>query len=144
MTEPSTLRVLLAMHDDESRRELRRILEESGGIDVVHEAASGAELARILHGERPHDCDVALVDLGLHDPSAFDVLGRLSSNGDRPRVVAMSRYNDSRYVARALHAGAAGYLLTDRAYEELAGAVRAVSAGRHFVSPGVAGIKAEE
>ena len=56
----------------------------------------------------------------------------------------MSLYSDSRYVLRALNAGASGYMLKDRAYEELAKAISVIASNKTYISPGIAGIVKEE
>ena len=56
------------------------------------------------------------------------------------RVIALSMHADRLFVQGVLKAGAAGYLLKDSAFDELAQAVRAVQSGQKYLSPGVAGV----
>ena len=135
---PTSIRIAIADSDDETRMEMRRIVDRNDGFDVVGEAADGAELIALLRATKS---DVLVVDMALGQAELLRSGGSGSSNGDRPRVLITTQRNDSRYVARALHAGAAGYLLKDRAYEELPDARRRLGSGGVVISAGIAGIE---
>ena len=72
------------------------------------------------------------------------ILKQLTNVLPNVKIITMSLYSDSRYVLRALDAGASGYLLKDRAYKELAKAIRAIVSNKTYISPGIAGIVKEE
>ncbi len=134
------LRVILAVQDPEVRNEMRRVLSEMAEVGFVAEVETAATLDCLVDAK---DTDVAVIDLGSRRLDALAIARRVAADGGRPRIVVTSQHNDSRYVTRALHAGVTGFVLTDRAYEDLAPAVRGAALNRHFISPGVAGIEAE-
>jgi len=78
--------------------------------------------------------DLLLLDLSLPELNGLGVLSRLQGQPDAPRVVILSMHSGPEYVARALNAGAAGYLLKESAFEELALALEAALAGRTYLS----------
>lgn len=127
-------RVLLV--DDEAlvRAGLRMILEAAEGIDVVGEAADGAEAAEAVLRTSP---DVVLMDIRMPRLDGLAATRQIRELEAAPPVVILTTFDLDDYVFRALQAGAAGFLLKDTPPMELVNAVRVVAAGDSMLSPSV-------
>lgn len=136
MTE-DPIRVLIADDHALVREGIRRVLDEDPGFDVVAEASDGRSAIELVERERP---DVAVVDISMPELSGIEVARQLRDRHPELKVLVLSMHDETEYVMRAVHAGAAGYLLKDDAGPALLRqAVRAVHAGDSFFSPVVAG-----
>lgn len=130
------IKVLLVDDHQIVRDGLRSLLGKQMDIDVIGEAENGREaLARV----RELQPDVVVMDIGMRDLNGIDATRQLLDQNHGVAVVALSMHSDRRYISEMLAAGAAGYLLKDSAFDELAAAIRAVHAGRTYLSPSVAG-----
>jgi DNA-binding NarL/FixJ family response regulator len=109
---------------------LRALLEMSGA-EVVGEASDGREAMRLAQELKP---DVAILDVTMPGLNGIDAAGVLKERCPRTRVIMLSMHADSEHVRRALAAGASGYVLKGSASEEMVAAVRAVVAGRQYLS----------
>jgi DNA-binding NarL/FixJ family response regulator len=108
---------------------------------VVGEAGDGLEAVRLSEEHKP---DVAIVDIGMPLLNGIEVASRLRGQSDPPRVIILSMHTDESYILRALAAGAQAYLLKDSTDEELWPALRAVAAGKPFVSAAVSALLVED
>ncbi|GAA2408754.1 response regulator transcription factor [Streptomyces glaucosporus] len=130
----SPLRIVLA--DDELlvRTALRAILGAQDDMEVVGEAATGAEAVAVVRALRP---DVVLMDVrmpGVDGIRATELL--LEDMGDRaPRIVVVTTFENDSHVWDALRAGAAGFLLKRSAAGELVAAVRLAAHGDSLLFP---------
>lgn len=116
------------------RHGVRSLLEAGEGLDVVGEAENGREAVSQAAALLP---DVVLLDVRM---PVMDGLTALETLRDRTRVLMLTYAEDEDVVARAVRAGASGYLVHGRfGPEELADGVRALAAGGSVVSPAVAG-----
>jgi DNA-binding NarL/FixJ family response regulator len=113
---------------------LREALSKADDIEVVGEAGSAAETLDMVKRERP---DVLLLDISLPDRSGFDVLTELRPLETAPLVVVLTWHTEPSYAARAIAAGAHGYVSKSVEPEELLAAIRAVSRGEQVIPPGV-------
>ena len=120
------IRVLIA--DDHSivRDGLKRILAATPDLQVAGEAASGDEA---LAAVKANDYDVVMLDMSMPGLSGIDLIKRLKLEKPRLKILVLSMHGESQYAARALKAGAAGYLNKDSAAEALLGALRKIAAG---------------
>jgi DNA-binding NarL/FixJ family response regulator len=132
MTSP--LRILLADDHVLMRAGLRRLVETMEGVMVVGEAGDGAETLRLAESLHP---DVVLLDVAMPGLNGLDVAARLSSHAPPIPSVILTGYDSEEFVARALRAGAVGYLLKESAVAELEIAVRAAARGESYLSPAV-------
>ncbi|WP_407288933.1 response regulator [Streptomyces sp. BP-8] len=135
-TAGSAIRVLLADDEQMIRHGVHLILRHAEGIEVVGEAANGAEALRLTAEHRP---DVVLLDIRMPVLDGLAAIDRLLMLDPVPQVVMLTTFGDEENVLRALVAGATGFLLKDEGPEELIRAVRAAAAGDAVLSPGVTG-----
>ena len=129
-----TLRVVVA--DDQAlvRTGFRMILT-ADGIEVVGEAANGAEAIDAVRRTRP---DVVLMDVRMPGLDGLEATRRiLAAEGDAPRVLMLTTFDLDEYVYAALAAGASGFLLKDVTPEQLTAAVRLVRAGDALLAPSI-------
>ncbi|MGA5265474.1 response regulator [Streptomyces lydicamycinicus] len=132
----SAIRVLLADDEEMVRHGVRLILRHAEGIEVVGEAANGAEAVRCAAEDRP---DVVLLDVRMPVLDGLAAVEPLVALDPAPQVVMLTTFGDEENVLRALRAGATGFLLKDEGPQELIRAVRAAAAGDAVLSPGVTG-----
>jgi DNA-binding NarL/FixJ family response regulator len=125
------IRVLLADDHAVLREGLRALLSSMDDIEVVAEVANGREAVRRVLELAP---EVVLMDIGMPDMNGVEATALLLAKLPDVRVIALSMHGDAEHVQRALQAGAAGYLLKDSAAAEVVAAVRAVHAGKQYLS----------
>jgi DNA-binding NarL/FixJ family response regulator len=120
------IRVLIV--DDHSivRDGLKRILAATTDLQVAGEAASGEAALALV---KANDYDVAMLDMSMPGLSGMDLIKRLKLEKPKLRILVLSMHGEQQYAARALKAGAAGYLNKDSAAELLFGALRKIAAG---------------
>jgi DNA-binding NarL/FixJ family response regulator len=130
-----TVRLLLADDQEMVRRGFRMILESEPGLEVVAEAADGAEAVEAVRAHRP---DVALVDIQMPGTDGLAATERiLALDGVDTRVVILTTFEHDDYVFRALGAGASGFVLKTSPPDELIAAVHAAARGDALLSPSV-------
>lgn len=133
MTEP--IRVILADDHAVVRKGIREFLEADGSIDVVAEAADGAQAVALV-GE--HQPDVAVVDIQMPGLSGIEVTRRIKADHPQVRVLILTAYDDDPYIFALIQAGADGYVLKTADSTELVLAVHTVHEGETALSPAVA------
>lgn len=133
MAEP--IRVLLVDDHQVVRRGLRTFLEVQDDIEVVGEAADGAEGVARAEELRPA---VILMDVLMPGTDGIDALRRLRERGNPARVLIVTSFTERRTVVPALRAGAGGYVYKDVDPDALAAAIRSVHAGHILLQPEVA------
>ena len=126
------IKVLLA--DDHSivRAGLCRIVEESGDMTVVAEAADGKAAILQAHKAIP---DVAVIDISMPEFDGLEVSARLLDEIPDLPVIILTMHEEEQYVVRAIEAGARGYITKKSAPEKLVKAIRKVLAGQRYLSP---------
>lgn len=129
------IRVVLCDDHALIRRGLRETLSEEVDIRVVGEAGDYGALRQLLRGT---ECDVLLLDVNLPGRSGLDVLASLPETGARVRALVLSSYPEQQYAIRALKLGAMGYLNKSARPEQIVEAVRAVGAGRKYITAEIA------
>ncbi len=126
---------VLIVDDDEEIRHVLRLLCESEGLEVVGEAANGAEALDRVAEARP---DVVLMDLHMPVLDGIAATRRLRVEQPGVRVLALTTFDDDEDVFAALRAGALGYLLKDVSADRLVEAVQAAARGESVLQPSVA------
>lgn len=131
-----TIRVVVA--DDQAlvRSGFAMLLSGENGIDVVGEAANGAEAIALVASTKP---DVVLMDVRMPIMDGLEATRRISGDESMAttRVIILTTFDLDEYVHEALRAGASGFLLKDTLPLELLTAVRVVAAGDALITPSV-------
>ena len=125
------IKVLLA--DDHSivRAGLRRIVEESGDMQVVAEAADGREAIRLVNKTTP---DVAVIDISMPGWDGLEVISQLQTQHPKLPILVLTMHEEGQYVVRAIQAGAMGYLTKQSAPEQLVSAILKIYGGQRYIT----------
>ena len=137
MTGPeagAAIRVLIVDDDALVRAGLTMILSGAGDVEVVGEAADGADVPAAVAGHRP---DVVLMDIRMPRVDGLAATEALRARRDAPEVIVLTTFDADEYVLRALRAGASGFLLKDTPPVDILHAVRRVAHGDAMLSPAV-------
>ncbi|MFC7645898.1 response regulator [Streptosporangium lutulentum] len=126
------IRVLIADDHPVVRQGLRTFLDLQDDLDVVGEAADGAEAVALVESLVP---DVLLLDLKMPVLDGLGTLIRLGERGPFPRVLVLTSVSDREDVAPAMRAGAAGFLYKDVDPAALVQSIRAVHGGQVLLAP---------
>lgn len=140
MTQPARIGILIADDHVLVREGLRAVIARQPDMQVVGEAATGDEALRECRDKRP---DVLLVDLSMPGMSGHSVAAAVRSQAPPTRIVVLTIHDEEEDIYRALHAGAHGYVVKSAPTDELLAAIRAVHAGKRFISPIAAASLAE-
>lgn len=125
------IRVLLADDHIIVRAGLRRIVEESGDIEVVAEASDGREAVLAVRQEKP---DVAVIDISMPVLDGLEVIAQVKSECPQVSILVLTMHEEHQYVVRAIETGAMGYITKQSAPEQLVNAIRKVHAGSLFLT----------
>ena len=131
-----TIRIMLADDHKLIRDGLRALIEKHDNMEVIGEAADGQ--TAVLNAKKLSP-DVVVIDIGMPELNGIEATRQLTALKCKPKVIGLSMHADRRYVSQMLKAGASGYILKDSAFEELDMAVAAVTKGKTYLSPHVAG-----
>ena len=131
---PARIRVVLA--DDQAllREAFRTLLESTNDIEVVAEAGNGVEAVALARRLRP---DVVLMDIRMPELDGLAATAQICADPDLDgcRVLILTTYETDAYIARALRAGASGFIGKGIAADGLLDAVRTTAAGDTLLSP---------
>ncbi len=126
------MRVLIADDHGIVRSGLRKLLESEEGIDVVAEAADGAEARDMALELRP---DLAILDVKMPVMTGLEATRAIHQEAPDVAILILSMHDEERYLFEALKAGASGYVLKRAADGDLIDAIKAVSRGEPFLTP---------
>ncbi len=129
------IRVLLADDQRLFREALAMLLSVQDDVQVVGEAADGAQAVELAGRASP---DVVLMDLRMPVMDGPTATRHIRANHPQVQVIALTTFDDDADVFSAIQAGAIGYLLKDASSERLMEAVRAAVRGESVLEPGVA------
>lgn len=115
------------------RMGLRQLLESSQLVEVCAEAGSVSEAITVITAARP--VALVVIDISLPDRSGLELIRDLRSIDPDARSLVVSSHDEKVYAERVLRAGGRGYLMKDRAPEQIIAAVSQVLAGGIFLSP---------
>jgi DNA-binding NarL/FixJ family response regulator len=135
-------RVRLLLADDHTmlRQSLRRTMEDEG-LEVVGEAGDGEEAARLAEELVP---DVVLMDVSMPVLDGVEATRLITERNPDVAVVMLTMHADADVVARAIKAGAVGYLVKDCTTEELVRTIRQAASGETALSPDIAASMLEQ
>ena len=129
------IRILLADDHKLVRDGLKQIVASGKDMAVAAEASSGDEVLELVRGQ---EFDLVLLDMSMPGLAGISLIKRLKLERAKLRILVLSMHGEQQYAARALKAGASGYLTKDSASEQLLGAIRKVAAGGVHISDAVA------
>ncbi len=110
---------------------LRALLELGGELQVVGVAGNGRDA--LAEAVRLHP-DVVIMDIAMPELDGIEATRRILEKCPKTKVLILSMYLSAEHIHRALHAGAHGYVLKESAGDEVVEAVRAVHAGKRYLS----------
>ena len=127
---------ILTVDDHQLLREgIAAVLDAQDDIALVGQASNGREAVESFRRLRP---DVTLMDLRMPDMSGIEAIEAIRAEFPNARIIVLTTYAGDAQAARALKAGAAGYLLKNLVRKELIETIRAVHAGKRRVPPEIA------
>jgi len=132
---PYPIRILVVEDHHVVRQGLIALLSVVDGVEVVGEAADGAEAIRQFEAKHP---DITLVDLRLPKISGVDVIQRVRANHANARFIVLTTFDGDEDIYRALQAGARAYLLKGMTVDVLISTIRQVHAGKSCIPPVIA------
>ena len=134
MTDPGTIRALIADDQRVVRDGLAMLVELMDGIELVGAVADGAAALEQARRDRP---DVVLMDLNMPAMTGTEATAAIVAELPDTSVLVLTTYADDASIVPALAAGARGYLTKDASAEEIEAAIRDVHAGRMHLDPDV-------
>jgi DNA-binding NarL/FixJ family response regulator len=114
------------------RRGLERMIHSGDGFIVCGEAGNAAEAMEVVTSVKP---DLAIIDVGLPGEDGIELTRRLLNKFPRMAVLILSMHEEPEYAARALKAGARGYMVKHDAVEKIGSALTEVLGGNRYLSP---------
>jgi DNA-binding NarL/FixJ family response regulator len=129
-----SIRILVA--DDETivRQAFVNLLSIQDGLEVVADAADGAEAVQLAATHRP---DVALLDIRMPRMDGIEAAQYILATSQTTKALMLTTFDLDEYIYRALSVGASGFLLKDTTAEELINAVRVVARGDALLAPAI-------
>jgi DNA-binding NarL/FixJ family response regulator len=131
-----SIRVVVADDQVLVRAGFRLLVESAADLEVVGEAADGAQALELARRERP---DVVLMDVRMPRMDGLEATRNITADEllAGVRVLMLTTFDLDEYVYQALRAGASGFLLKDTPPADLLAAIRVVAAGDALLAPGV-------
>ncbi|MGO8762966.1 MAG: response regulator [Desulfobaccales bacterium] len=126
-----SIKVLVADDHQIMREGLRAMLEKEHDIVVLGEAEDGRMIERMARELAP---DVIIMDVAMPDLNGIEATRQIVAELPGVKIIALSMHDDRRFVLNMLKAGAAGYMLKDSAFTDLAKAIRVVMSGKTYLS----------
>jgi len=128
---------IILTEDHQILRDGVKSLIASENIKITGEASTGAELWKLLEGEKP---DIILMDISLPDTSGIELTRLISDRFPEIKVLILSMYTDESFINQAIKSGAKGYLHKNTTREEMLIAIDTVYSGNDFYSDNISKI----
>jgi len=125
------IRILLAEDHAIVRAGLRSIIEDTGEMEVVEEAADGQEAIQKALQARP---DIAVIDISMPGLDGLEVIHRLAGSLPQLPILVLTMHEEEQYVVRSISAGARGYITKRSAPEQLVKAILRLHEGGRYLS----------
>jgi two-component system response regulator NreC len=127
------IRIVLADDHVLVRQSLRALLEREG-FQVVAEASDGQEAVRHAASLQP---DIAVMDISMPILNGLNAAREMSRSIPKTKIILLTQHDEGQYISEALDAGVKGYVLKNQVASDLLEAIRQVSRGQVYLSPGV-------
>ncbi len=127
------VRIVLADDHVLVRQGLKSLLEREG-FQVVGEASDGQEALRQVESLQP---DIAVMDISMPTLNGLNAAREMSRSSPKTKTILLTQHDESQYISEALDAGVKGYVLKNQVASDLLLAIRQVSRGQVYLSPGV-------
>jgi DNA-binding NarL/FixJ family response regulator len=128
------IRILIADDHPLMRRGLRLSVEEDPGLQVVAEASDGEMALKLVTEQVP---DVALLDIEMPKLDGLGVAREIVKRGLKTEIIFLTLHSDQEFFQSAMTLGSKGYILKESAVEEIVVGIRAVAAGRPYLSSAI-------
>jgi len=125
------IRIVIADDHPLIRQGLRQVIEIEPNLKIVGEAGNGNEALSMIEELQP---DAAILDVDMPHQDGFQVARSLIANKNPAAIIFLTMHSDEAMFHAALDLGAKGYVLKDRAIDEIVTAINEVAAGRAFTS----------
>jgi DNA-binding NarL/FixJ family response regulator len=129
---PEQITLIIADDHPIFRQGLRQLFDSVSGMSVVCEAADGQAALTEIERQKP---DVAVLDVDMPEMDGLEVARAVLAKNLPVKLILLTMYKDEEIFNEALDIGVKAYVLKDSAVTDLIAAVRAVVAGKHFISP---------
>lgn len=128
----ATTRVILADDHRMVREGLKMLLDDSGGVEVVAEAATAEDALRLARGHKP---EILVLDLNMPGRPSLEILAEMPAASPQTATIVLTMQSGTAFVREAMRAGARGYVLKESAGDELVRAIEVVLAGGTYLTP---------
>lgn len=132
-----SIRIIIADDHKIVRDGLSGLIRTQKDMEIIGEADNGMTAVKLASELSP---DIVIMDVTMPDLNGIEATRKIKSAVPSSNVIALSMHSDRRFVLGMLDAGVKGYVIKDSAFAELAGAIRAVSANKSYLSPGITDI----
>lgn len=129
------IRLLIADDHMMFREGIKGLLDGFADLQVVAEASNHAEMTACI---RNTAIDVAVTDFSMPGRDGIDMITHLRTLRTNLPILVLTMHGEAQLAARALRAGASGFITKDAAAEELVGAIRRLAEGGQYVCPPIA------
>jgi DNA-binding NarL/FixJ family response regulator len=130
--DTKVIRILVADDHPVVREGVDALVRRQVDMRIVAQATNGREAIELFRAHRP---DVTVMDLQMPEMSGLDALIALRGVFPEARIIMLTTYTGDTQVVRAIKAGACAYLLKNTLHKELLDTIRAVHAGKKYISP---------
>lgn len=128
----SSYRIILADDHAMLREGIKRIINETEGMQVVAEASDGLELLKLL---KQNPVDMVILDINMPRLRGIEAAQEIRKSHPQIKTLILSMYKKKEYLHLALSAGAKGYLLKENTGSELIHAIDVIRHGKTYLSP---------
>lgn len=117
------------------RSGIRRLLEDSGRVEIIGEAESGEEGVRLAQELKP---DVILMDVSMPGIGGVEACRRILQRHPQQKIIVLTIHNEQTFPKRMLEIGARGYLTKECGVDEMLTAIDQVHMGGAYIAPSIA------
>ncbi len=129
------IRIVLADDHTLMREGLKHILQNAPDIEICAEATDGFETVQLV---RKTPFEVLVMDLSMPGRCGMELIRQIKDEAPKLAILVLTMHEEDEYAARAIRAGALGYMTKEGAGTQLVNAIRRVASGRPYISMEVA------